>query len=77
MPTPRIERERCQGHGICAAVAPNIFDLDGDGKVIALVNSVKGEERADLDEAVAMCPEKAISVSNGWPERLIGFHSTI
>ena len=65
MPSPRIERERCQGHGICVAVAPNIFDLDDDGKAITLVNCVEADERADLDEAVEMCPEKAISVSNG------------
>lgn len=65
MPSPRIERGRCQGHGICAAVAPDIFDLDDDGKAITLVNYVEADERADLDEAVAMCPEKAISVSNG------------
>ncbi len=64
MPSPRIERGRCQGHGICAAVAPNIFDLDGDGKAFSLVDFVAADERADFDEAVAMCPEKAISVAN-------------
>lgn len=62
MSSPRVERGRCQGHGICVAVAPGLFDLDDVGKAIPQVDSVAVDERESLDEAVAMCPEKAISV---------------
>ena len=59
----KVDRERCQGHARCAALAPELFVLDelgnarekGDGAVPdALV------EKAYL--ARANCPEEAIEV---------------
>ena len=58
-----VDRERCQAHTRCFAVAPQVFELDdlgyshevGDGLVPPdLV------EQARL--AVANCPEEAISI---------------
>ena len=60
----RVDRDRCQGHARCAALAPDLFVLDefgnaqerGDGTVpSALV------DKAYL--AKANCPELAIEVS--------------
>jgi len=48
-----VDRERCQGHNRCYALAPELFDVDDLG------NSL--EEKARL--AVANCPERAISMS--------------
>jgi ferredoxin len=64
VPNPHIDREKCQGHGVCAAVADGIFDIGGDGKAITLDGWVSTDDHADLDEAIALCPEKAISVSS-------------
>jgi ferredoxin len=59
----KVDRERCQGHARCAALAPELFALDelgnayekGDGTVPgALV------DKAYL--AKANCPEEAIEV---------------
>ena len=63
MPKVKVDRQRCQGHARCAALAPELFALDafgnaqeiGDGTVPpALV------EKAWL--AQANCPELAIAV---------------
>ncbi|MGZ9091170.1 MAG: ferredoxin [Rhodoplanes sp.] len=59
----RVDRERCQGHARCAALAPELFALDelgnaheiGDGRVPARLI-----DKAHL--AKANCPELAIEV---------------
>jgi ferredoxin len=59
----KVDRERCQGHARCFALAPELFELDefgngrerGDGVVAAPL-----EAKARLAEA--NCPELAIEV---------------
>ena len=59
----RIDREKCQGHARCYALAPELFELDemgngrerGDGAVAPGL-----ENKAYL--AQANCPELAIEV---------------
>jgi len=59
----RIDREKCQGHARCYALAPELFELDemgngrerGDGTVALWL-----EHKAHL--AQANCPELAIEV---------------
>ncbi len=59
----RVDRERCQGHARCAALAPELFKLDalghaeevGDGTVLPPL-----ADKAHL--AKANCPELAIEV---------------
>ena len=29
------DRDRCEGHGVCADVAPEVYDLDDDAVVVA------------------------------------------
>lgn len=61
-----IDDERCEGHGRCYAIAPQVFAPDdlgnaqvvGDGTV-----APEHEETARL--AVANCPEQAITIEEG------------
>ena len=59
----QIDSEKCQGHGRCYDLAPDVFtdDEEGNGQVIGdgVVTSAN-EEAARL--AVANCPESAISI---------------
>ena len=58
-----IDRDRCQGHNRCFALAPELFEVDdygyakeiGDGSVPPGL-----EEKARL--AVANCPEHAVTI---------------
>jgi ferredoxin len=59
----RIDPERCQGHGRCYDLAPDLFAEDEDGYGSALHGGVIPQGReADAELAVANCPEQAIDV---------------
>lgn len=58
-----VDSERCQGHTLCAMIAPEIFTLDDvDGHSTALDGEVPGGLEAKAAEAVRSCPEQAISI---------------
>jgi ferredoxin len=56
---PRIDEDACAGHGDCAAIAPNVFELDDVARVIGA-----GPPELILEAAEA-CPSVAISVIDG------------
>jgi ferredoxin len=58
-----INAERCQGHGRCYDLAPDIFGEDEEGYGVVLGNGIvdaAGQAQARL--AVLNCPESAIEV---------------
>jgi ferredoxin len=60
-----VDAERCQGHTLCAMIAPEVFQLDdADGHSTAIID---GEVPANLvkkvHEADQSCPEQAIFIS--------------
>ena len=60
----QVDSERCQGHTLCAMIAPGTFrlrDEDGHSQVIDAEVPAGREER--VRQAVASCPERAISIS--------------
>ncbi|MFZ2242494.1 MAG: ferredoxin [Gordonia amarae] len=58
-----VDREKCQGHTLCAMIAPDSFVLDDvDGHSTA-VNEVVPEDQQDaVREAAHSCPEQAIII---------------
>jgi ferredoxin len=59
----RVDRERCQGHARCAALAPELFALDELGNAQEIGDGIVApglEGKAWL--AKANCPELAIDV---------------
>ena len=61
-----VDPARCQGHTLCAMIAPESFELDDvDGHAHATVADVPESRRAEVTEAVSSCPEQAISVMIG------------
>jgi ferredoxin len=62
----QVDREKCQGHNRCYALAPELFDIDEYGYSTEVNDGVVPdglEEKARL--AVANCPEYAISIAEG------------
>jgi ferredoxin len=57
-----IDAGRCQGHGRCALINPELFDVDDEGHGIVLQPAPSDDVRADADRAIGNCPEQAI----GW-----------
>lgn len=59
----RIDAQRCQGHGRCVLIAPQVFELDQAGLSHVSTDEVSDIDLADVREAVISCPEQAISLS--------------
>jgi ferredoxin len=59
----RIDTGRCQGHGRCYDLVPDLFGEDDEGFGQVLGDGVvpPGQER-DARLAVANCPERAIEL---------------
>jgi ferredoxin len=60
--TVRIDPSRCQGHAACLVAAPEVFDLDEEGRGVVLLERPGREQLARVRAAVLHCPEAAVSV---------------
>jgi ferredoxin len=58
----RLDVDRCQGHGRCYDLAPDLFDADEDGHAIILAPDVPAESEDQAVLAVNNCPERALSL---------------
>jgi ferredoxin len=61
-----VNSERCQGHGRCYDLAPDLFGEDGEGYSQVLGDGAvpPGKER-EARLAVANCPERAVEIREG------------
>jgi ferredoxin len=58
-----VDHDRCQGHGQCFRVAPDLFDLDEQtGLSHVLADPVPPDRQAAAQTAKISCPERAISI---------------
>ena len=67
-----IDVEMCQGHGRCAVVCPELFDIDDSGFGFVrpeAPNALTTDLVARARQAVLNCPERAITLieSEGEP----------
>ncbi len=59
----RVDPQRCQGHTLCAMIAPDVFELsDIDGSSSAVREIVPPNREIAVLEAAQSCPEQAIVV---------------
>ncbi|MCV7261115.1 ferredoxin [Mycobacterium shimoidei] len=59
----RVDSQRCQGHTLCAMIAPNSFVLDDiEGHSSAVTEDVPPEYESQVREATQSCPEQAIDI---------------
>ena len=56
-----IDPAKCQGHGRCTLVSPELFDVDDDGYGVVLIPDPVPEYGDDVNAAIGSCPEGAIS----------------
>lgn len=57
-----IDWDKCEGNGVCARVAPEIYSVDDQGNSDVLVDEVPENLRAKAMLAKMQCPTKAIEV---------------
>jgi len=58
-----VDRDRCEGLGMCESMAHEFFELDDDD-VMHVLDETPGEEhRATVHAAVESCPVLALTLS--------------
>ncbi|ORW21261.1 ferredoxin [Mycolicibacter nonchromogenicus] len=55
-----VDHDRCEGHGRCYAVAPDLFDLDDEGYTVVHEITVPAQWHEEAREAASACPRAAI-----------------
>jgi ferredoxin len=58
----RVDRTVCQGHALCAGVAPDLFTLDEEGYSNVDETEVPIELQDLARRGMQTCPERAITV---------------
>jgi len=59
----QVNREQCQGHNRCYAIAPELFDIDDYGTAFVIGDGTVPPELQDKARlAVDNCPEFAIEI---------------
>jgi len=56
-----LDRDLCQGPGMCEYFAPSIFSLDDD-LIVQYEETPDSTQQSELGEAIAGCPARAISL---------------
>jgi ferredoxin len=57
-----VDRDLCQGHGVCESEAPAVFSVSKQGD-LTIVDQTPGEAlRAQVEQAVKFCPTHALSI---------------
>jgi ferredoxin len=56
-----VDEDRCRGHGMCLSLCPEVFHMTDDGYTVADPSEVAAGLEGGAKEAIANCPEQAIS----------------
>ena len=57
-----VDFAKCTGLGICESMAPNIFEVNDDGKLLLLKEDITDDELQSVEEAVTGCPTEALRI---------------
>ena len=59
-----VDKDICIGCGACAAICPDVFEIDEDGLAISVANEINEEVEEDAIDAKEGCPVNAIKEDN-------------
>lgn len=57
-----VDRDLCQGHGVCESEAPGVFELSKAGDMTVLEETPGDDRRREVDAAVKYCPTHALRI---------------
>jgi len=57
-----VDRDLCQGHGVCESEAPDVFTVSKKGDLTILQPSPPAELRKAVELAVSYCPTRALRI---------------
>jgi len=65
-----VDRDLCVTLAVCLGVAPDIFELDAEGKAVIKEEGLSAADKEMLLEAARCCPVNAIILHNPEGKRL-------
>jgi ferredoxin len=57
-----VDRDLCQGHGVCESEAPDVFSVSKKGELTVLDETPGESQRANVERAVKYCPTHALRI---------------
>jgi ferredoxin len=57
-----VDAEKCIGCGLCAQVAPDIYEMQGD-KAVTKIDEISEDKAEEAKSGAEQCPTEAITVS--------------
>jgi sterol 14-demethylase len=57
-----VDRDLCQGHGVCEGEAPEVFVVSKKGELTVLDERPPADQDAAVDAAVKHCPTHALKI---------------
>ncbi|HUI02087.1 MAG TPA: ferredoxin [Acidimicrobiales bacterium] len=57
-----VDRDLCQGHGVCESEAPAVFAVSKQGVLQILDEHPAEDRRAQVETAVSFCPTHALRI---------------
>lgn len=57
-----LDRNRCEGHGLCEQTAPEIYRLDDEGELELPADDVPAERRVKAEAGARVCPVAALKI---------------
>ncbi|MFE3021656.1 ferredoxin [Streptomyces sp. NPDC059256] len=64
MPVLKADLDACQGYANCVVAAPDTYDIDDDGLVVLLRESIDEADLPRIREAVHSCPVSALTIED-------------
>lgn len=64
-----VDRQLCQGHGVCVGEAPELFSLDSTGNLIAKDEDSTPNLLKKAKKAAEFCPNNALSINENTTEK--------
>jgi ferredoxin len=58
------DRDRCEGHGLCADTAPEVYELDDEAIVVVRHEVVPPELEGKAEAGARVCPVAALRVES-------------
>lgn len=58
-----VDRDLCQGHGVCESEAPAVFTVGDDRQVVVLDAEPAEDQRGAVQAAVKYCPTHALTLN--------------
>jgi len=59
-----VDRDLCQGHGVCESEAPAVFAVNKKGILEILDETPAHDLRAQVEAAVSFCPTHALRIED-------------